>query len=45
MTISQEPPVNGCAVRRFKDPEYVELAPNLQTLRDQIDDLDRQIVA
>ncbi len=45
MTNSQEPLATGQAVRRFKDPAYVELAPNLQTLRDQIDDLDRQIVA
>jgi isochorismate pyruvate lyase len=45
MTTSNEPLPTGLAVRRFKDPAYVELAPNLQTLRDQIDDFDRQIVA
>ena len=45
MTNSQEPLATGQAVRRFKDPAYVELATNLQTLRDEIDDLDRQIVA
>ena len=45
MTTSNEPLPTGLAVRRFKDPDYVELAPNLQTLRDQIDDFDRQIVA
>ena len=45
MTNSNEPLPTGLAVRRFKDPAYVELAPNLQTLRDQIDDFDRQIVA
>ena len=45
MTTSNEPLPTGQAVRRFKDPAYVELAPNLQTLRDQIDDFDHQIVA
>jgi isochorismate pyruvate lyase len=45
MTTFNEPLPTGLAVRRFKDPAYVELAPNLQTLRDQIDDFDRQIVA
>jgi isochorismate pyruvate lyase len=45
MTTSNEPLPTGLAVRRFKDPAYVELALNLQTLRDQIDDFDRQIVA
>lgn len=45
MTTCNEPLPTGLAVRRFKDPAYVELAPNLQTLRDQIDDFDRQIVA
>ena len=45
MTTSNEPLPTGLAVRRFKDPAYVELAPNLQTLRDQIDGFDRQIVA
>lgn len=45
MTTSNEPLPTGLAVRRFKDPAYVELAPNLQALRDQIDDFDRQIVA
>ncbi len=45
MTTSNEPLATGLAVRRFKDPQYIELAPNLQTLRDQIDDFDRQIVS
>jgi isochorismate pyruvate lyase len=45
MTTSNEPLPTGLAVRRFKDPAYVELALNLQTLRDQIDDFDHQIVA
>lgn len=45
MTTSNEPLPKGQAVRRFKDSAYLELAPNLQTLRDQIDDFDRQIVA
>ncbi|MEY4447059.1 MAG: hypothetical protein RLZZ433_74 [Pseudomonadota bacterium] len=45
MTTSNEPLPKGLAVRRFKDPAYLELATNLQTLRDQIDDFDRQIVA
>ena len=45
MTTSNEPLPTGLAVRRFKDPAYVELAPNLQTLRDQIDEFDHQIVA
>ncbi len=45
MTTSNEPLPTGLAVRRFKDPAYVELAPNLQALRDQIDDFDRHIVA
>jgi isochorismate pyruvate lyase len=45
MTTSKEPLATGMAVRKFKDPRYIELAPNLQTLRDQIDDFDRQIVS
>lgn len=45
MTTSHEPLATGLAVRRFKDPSYVDMAPNLQTLRDEIDALDRQIVS
>lgn len=45
MTSSQEPSATGHAVRRFKDPDYIEIASNLQTLRDEIDALDHQIVS
>ncbi len=45
MTSQQEPsPLSG-AIRRFKDPNYQNKAPNLQALRDEIDALDAQIVA
>jgi isochorismate pyruvate lyase len=45
MTSQQEPsPLTG-AIRRFKDPNYQNKAPNLQALRDEIDALDAQIVA
>ncbi|HWI83599.1 chorismate mutase [Ramlibacter sp.] len=45
MTTSPEPAVGGGAVRRFKDPAYVPLAPTLGALRARIDALDEQIVA
>ena len=45
MTHPKEPAVGGAAVRRFKDPGYVALAPTLGGLRDRIDALDEQIVA
>jgi len=41
----QEPTPLAPAVRRFKDANYQNRAPNLQALRDQIDALDSQIVA
>jgi isochorismate pyruvate lyase len=41
----QEPTPHTPAVRRFKDLNYQNRAPNLQVLRDQIDALDSQIVA
>ena len=45
MNSSQEPAVNSAAVRRFKDPAYVEVAATLGDLRARIDQLDEQIVA
>ena len=45
MTSPKEPSATGYAVRRFKDPGYIEIASNLQTLRDEIDALDHQIVS
>ena len=45
MTTPQEPTPHTPAVRRFKDLNYQNRAPNLQVLRDQIDALDSQIVA
>jgi isochorismate pyruvate lyase len=45
MTTSEEPAVSRPAVRRFKDPAYVALAPTLGDLRERIDALDEQIVA
>ena len=45
MSTPQEPTPLAPAVRRFKDANYQNRAPNLQTLRDQIDALDSQIVA
>jgi isochorismate pyruvate lyase len=44
MTSSEEPAVSRAAVRRFKDPAYVALAPTLGALRERIDALDEQIV-
>lgn len=45
MSTPQEPSPLAPAVRRFKDANYQNRAPNLQALRDQIDALDSQIVA
>jgi len=45
VTTPQEPTPHAPAVRRFKDLNYQNRAPNLQVLRDQIDALDSQIVA
>lgn len=45
MNINQEPSVDVPAVRRFKDPDYVEVSPTLAGLRERIDTLDAQIVA
>jgi isochorismate pyruvate lyase len=44
MPSSNEPSVNAPAVRRFKDPNHVEVACTLGGLRDIIDELDEQIV-
>jgi len=44
MTAHEEPAVSGAAVRRFKDPGYVALAPTLGELRQRIDAIDEQIV-
>ena len=45
MSTPQEPTPLAPAVRRFKDLNYHNRAPNLQVLRDQIDAVDSQIVA
>ncbi|PUE09464.1 hypothetical protein B9Z51_11415 [Limnohabitans sp. T6-5] len=42
---SQEPAVHAGPVRRFKQPDYLEVAPTLGDLRQKIDALDEQIVA
>lgn len=44
MTSSKEASINASAVRRFKDPNHVEVACTLGGLRDSIDELDEQIV-
>ena len=44
MTSSQDPTTHTPPVRRFKNPDYVELAPTLAALRERIDTLDEQIV-
>lgn len=44
MTSSREPTTHTPPVRRFKNPDYVELAPTLAALRERIDTLDEQIV-
>lgn len=45
MTAPQEPATHSPAVRRFKDPQYREVAATLGDLRSRIDALDEQIVA
>lgn len=45
MPTEQEPSVAAPPVRRFKDPGYVEVAPNLAGVRERIDALDEQIIA
>ena len=45
MNASEEPEASRAAVRRFKDPAYVELAATLGELRGRIDALDERIVA
>jgi isochorismate pyruvate lyase len=45
MNPSQEPAVNTGPVRRFKNPDYREVASTLGDLRHKIDALDAQIVA
>lgn len=42
---NQEPPTAEGPVRRFKDPAYQPLADTLGALRQEIDELDNQIVA
>ena len=42
---SSSTPAGAQPVRRFKDPDYVEVAPTLAELRGRIDCLDEQIVA
>jgi isochorismate pyruvate lyase len=44
MPSHEEPAVSRAAVRRFKDPSYVPLAPTLGELRGRINALDEQIV-
>lgn len=44
MTSSREPTTHTPPVRRFKNPDYVALAPTLAALRERIDTLDEQIV-
>ena len=41
----KEPEVHGAPLRRFTDPAYVPLCANLAEVRENIDRLDRQIVA
>ncbi len=45
MTSPQESATDTPAVRRFKDPGYIEVAPTLAGLRQRIDELDEKIVA
>jgi len=45
MSPSEEPAVHGPPVRRFKNPDYPELAGTLGELRQRIDGLDERIVA
>jgi isochorismate pyruvate lyase len=41
----KEPETNGAPLRRFTDPAYVPLCADLAEVRENIDRLDRQIVA
>ncbi|AVQ80484.1 MULTISPECIES: chorismate mutase [unclassified Variovorax] len=41
----KEPETNGAPLRRFTDPGYVPLCADLAEVRENIDRLDRQIVA
>ncbi|HYP71406.1 MAG TPA: chorismate mutase [Variovorax sp.] len=41
----KEPETHGRPLRRFTDPAYVPLCTNLAEVRENIDRLDRQIVA
>jgi isochorismate pyruvate lyase len=41
----KEPETHGAPLRRFTDPAYVPLCANLAGVRENIDRLDRQIVA
>jgi isochorismate pyruvate lyase len=45
MSPSEEPAVHGPPVRRFKNPDYPELAGTLGELRHRIDAIDERIVA
>lgn len=45
MPSNQEPDATGAPLRRFTDPAYVPLCGSLAEVREQIDALDRQIVA
>ena len=44
MNKPSEPLTNGAAVRRFKNPNYQNVASNLAELRQKIDLLDTQII-
>ncbi len=44
MTTPSEPLVNVAPVRRFKNPDYQNVAPTLAQLRHKIDALDTQII-
>ncbi|MDI1341422.1 chorismate mutase [Polaromonas sp.] len=44
MNPPQEPATHTPPLRRFKDPDYVEVAPTLAALRQRIDSLDEQII-
>jgi isochorismate pyruvate lyase len=41
----KEPETHGAPLRRFTDPAYVPLCANLAEVRENIDRLDREIVA
>ncbi|CAA2105314.1 chorismate mutase [Variovorax paradoxus] len=43
--IQKEPETHGAPLRRFTDPAYVPLCANLGEVRENIDRLDREIVA